>query len=119
MVGENLRHFVGRLEPLRPGVEHPFNVGEFPAGGETEQHVVGVVVVPVQEMDVVGGDNRNAELAPQLDHVAGDLLLPTENALKIIYHFLRDVQIRPLRGVEVRPFVGLVFHHFQIEVLAE
>ncbi len=75
-VFENLRHLFGRADvPLRAAEAHPVGVVDRAARADAEHHVVGLVVVAVEVVRVVGGDERDARSLREIDEVAVDPLL--------------------------------------------
>ena len=76
--GESLkeaRHFFGALDKKLVAVEfEAVGLVDFCAGLHAEHYVVGVRVFTAQVVRVVGGDERNAELALEAEEVGMDLL---------------------------------------------
>ena len=71
LILEGLGHFFGRLEVPLALHAHAVGVGHQAAGLDAEQDVVGVFVVGREVVDVVGGDERQAETAGELDESLG------------------------------------------------
>ena len=72
VLGEEPAHVLLGLEPLLAGVDHALRVAHLRAGRERQKDVVGVVVVLVEEVDVVGGNDADAELPAELQHAPDD-----------------------------------------------
>ena len=64
MLGEDRRHLVGRLEPLLARVDEARAVRELFLRRKAEENVVRVVVVRVEEVHVVRGDDGDVQPRP-------------------------------------------------------
>ena len=71
LVLEGLGHLLGRLEIPLALHAHAVGVGDEAAGLDAEQDVVGVPVVGREVVDVVGGDQGQAQASGQLDEALG------------------------------------------------
>ena len=108
MLGEDVGHLVGSLEPLLAGVYEARIVGKLLLRREAEQYVVRVVVGRVQEVDVVRGHDGYVQLRAQLDHPLHDGQLARVQAPMVVDRVARDVLLD-----------GLVEHHLQRVVVPE
>ncbi len=77
-IGEQLRHLLGGLEVVIARDATAVVLRHHAALGDAEQRVVGLVVVGRGEVDLVGGDERDAELVGERDELRLDLLLEFE-----------------------------------------
>ena len=78
-VGKQARHLVGGLDEELVGVEfEAIGVVDLGVGLHAEHHVVGVRVFAAKIMRVVGGDQRDFELALQPEEIVLDLALGFE-----------------------------------------
>ena len=100
-LAEDRLHLGGSLEPLLLGVEHPFRVVEVLACRETDQAVVGLGIVLVDEVHVIRADHPHVVFRGQFPKV------------------LVDMQLHGV-GLVVGPFDGsLVQLEFEVVVVAE
>jgi hypothetical protein len=66
MIGEKALHFGGRLEPgFGSGDFRRFDGGEKAAGADGVDGAMMKMLFGLEEMDIVGGDERNGELAAE------------------------------------------------------
>ncbi len=107
---EERAHLLFRLEVLLARVDHALLVGHLLARREREQDVVRVVVLGVEEVDVVRGDDADVELLPEREHALDDLELPLVEVDELGLGGERDV------GAGLR---RLVEHDLERVVLAE
>ena len=63
-LGLDVRFLAGEAEPL--------GIIEVAAGADREQDVVRFRVFPLEVVRIVGGDDTEAELAPESEHALGD-----------------------------------------------
>ena len=74
-VGEQLRHLVGGLEVVLARQPAPLVLDDIGALGDADQRIVRLVVVGGGEIDLVGRDDRDAELVGKLEKLRLDLSL--------------------------------------------
>ena len=70
-VGEHRRHLLGALEVEPLVVVHPVRVVPVLPEADTEEDVVGLVVLRLEEVGVVGDDRRETQLVRQLEGPSG------------------------------------------------
>ena len=92
--GEERGHLVRRLEPLLSRVDEAVFLRQLFLRGETEQHVVRVVIGRVEEVDVVRGDDLDVELLPQFEHALHDGGLARVEAAVVVDRRAGDVRLR-------------------------
>ena len=117
ILGEYLRHLLFRLEPLLARIhETPLlrrlvvivdlrRVAHLLSGGKAEKHVVRIVVIRVEEVDVVRGDYAHVEPLRKFYDALRDDPLAVEYAVRGAVHF--------------GPYLRLVLHDLEREVVAE
>jgi hypothetical protein len=77
-IGEQRGHVVGALEIVLTGHAAALVLRHHASFGDAEQCVVGLVIVGLREVDLVGSDERDAQLVSQRDQLRLDLLLGFE-----------------------------------------
>ena len=75
-LGKEFPHLLTTLEVEAFVVPHPVAVSEVLPKPDAEQDVVGVVVLATQEVRIVGGNDRKAELLRQGEHARIQVALP-------------------------------------------
>ena len=103
---EELGHLVPGLEvELVAGEAHAVRLADLPVGLDAEQDILGLHILPVEEVDVVGGHKRQAELSGQSDDLRVDLLLRLET---VILELEVEVALGEKRGVGPGGLLGLL-----------
>ena len=70
IVGKYGGHFIGRLEPFLPRVAEAFDVRKFFARVNAEQYIMSFGIILQKKMNIVCGDDLDAEFSPQLQNLA-------------------------------------------------
>ena len=107
---EERRHLVRRLEIFLARVDHALGVAHLRASRERQQHVVRIVVLLVQEMDVVRRDYADAEFLSELERAFEDAHLPVVEVAELLNRTRRQIWAGLRRLVE---------HDFERIVVAE
>ena len=110
VLGEDAAHVLLGLEPFLARIHEALLVAHLRARREREKDVVRVVVLLVEEVDVVRGDDADAELFAELEHPLDDLELAGVERRELLARRKRHVRAGLRRFVE---------HHLEGIVVAE
>ena len=108
--GEKPTHVLLALEPLFARVDHSLRVAHLRARRKREQHVMGIVVVLFEKVDVVRRDHADIEFFAELEHSLYDLDLALVEIAEIVARLKRNV---------IAELGRLVKHHFKRIIIAE